>query len=74
MAYYNQIPEYHPTTKKMKRFQETPMGDKLVSAVGGIGPKTAEKLNQAGFYYASIFRSFCLLCLFVYILLLIFYI
>ena len=58
--------KYHRvTTKKMERFQTEPMGKKRVTAVGGIGPKTGEKLSRKGKKYASIFLSICLMCLFV---------
>ena len=37
------------TTKKHKQFVSEPMGEKLVTDLGGIGPKYGERLREAGF-------------------------
>ncbi|XP_033639213.1 barrier-to-autointegration factor-like [Asterias rubens] len=37
------------TTKKHKQFVSEPMGDKLVTELGGIGPKYGERLRAEGF-------------------------
>ena len=59
--------EYCTTTKKVVTFKTTPMVYKPLTEVGGIGLKTSMELNRAGIKDASIFRSICLMCLFLYI-------